>query len=358
MKKDHTEKKSSWLVFWRTLIQYVVLLVVVAASVVFISHHAHHSMSNPPEAEQNPCDTLSAVCTAASATSPPAQRIYGEGDSEMTNMLIALISISAAMIVGFQIFNGLEFRNHIREFEKKLEDADKRLEGVDQLITYVERAREVSEKLSNVDRTDGDHSRMTAFLLNQTKKPTWAMGWLCRAIKSYDRAYMVDPTLMDSSYPDLMKQAILIEMSSINIYLELVESDPDYKKAKSDEDYKTICIRACGSDNDEDDGKAVLRRTFKDVIDSRIVVRLRGHKFDMQGTEEQENVIDRYVELLTCLIAGRDATNRDVEYAYRSSRYQEDFHKTLDVYKNAIANKSTKTILDELKKALDKIPKK
>lgn len=336
--ENHSTKKLG--PFGKTFIQVALILIVACAVVYCVAHHSHHVDKKDIPVEGYNLFLHTPVPDSIEVVTGPGLAILQQStDSdqspfaphgELINILIAIIAVSVTIMVGFQIFNTIEYKHAIKDFEEKSKKADE----------YIKYAK------TNVDRIDGDHSRMVAYMLYYSGKPTWALGWICRAIKSYFKAFGSDKTQMDSSYPSLMKLCVIIIIDSIRYFISKVNAQTNLRM--SDSVFKDRIIDICSADNNES-RKEVLKRTYKDMIDSRIDREQKKKILNIVESDWESKIIEKYMTLLTVLMS-----DKDIEYAEDSSRQDKElFRNKVDTYKAGVGKKGIKELFNELTAALE-----
>ena len=275
---------------------------------------------------------LSGGCIVALIVTPAT-------DKALTESVVSLVAVCATLIVGVQIFNSVEYRHAIDKVEKKHDDAINQIKSLQN--DKEETINELKKTNIQTIRSDGDASRMVAYLLLTTDKPTWAIGWTCRAMKRYSECFKADKdsNVLSPSYVDLKNQCIPIVGLCIRRFVEMVVD-----KKKTIASTKEVIIEIVNDDNHEKK-KLVLIRAFKDLVDYRIMENKKDSIFE--ETLEQEELISTYISLIQKTLTPKDLKeceriswfrNEDGRFTEELSKHKRDDSVSID------------NLFDELKK--------
>lgn len=222
------------------------------------------------------------------------------GNTDYSIPFISLIAISATFIVGFQIFNAIDYRNTIAKYEKTHNEAIKELEILK--VQTKNLLKGIDDANGNLRKSDADHSRMMGHLLRDIN-PIWSVGWGCRAMSRYikfNRDY--GKSFNINIYENILKECIPSVLSSIIIfYKKLKDSKSITKTAEVTRDkiIEHLTITYDFAKNEE-----IHNRAFTDIIDYRIHRSESGlfGKLYLKETKEQEEIINLFLELLHTVI--------------------------------------------------------
>ena len=264
---------------------------------------------------------------------------------------MSLVAVCATLIVGVQIFNSVEYRHVVDKLEKKHDDAiDKLKKEHDDSINnfekkhadavghinslYKENKQIVTDlERSNIKliRSDGDASRMVAFLLLSIDKSTWAIGWICRAMKRYSECSEKNKNhnALSLSHAELTDQCIPIIEHCIYKFVEMVivlKKTPmgSTKKAITTEE---AIIKIANQDNPEKKN-LIVSRALKDLVDYRI---MNGENPIFEETLEQKKLISAYISL-TQKVLGEGSLDECKKKSYYKAK-EERFVKEWSKYK-------------------------
>lgn len=194
---------------------------------------------------------------------------------------------------------------------------------------------DLDENLSLLRKSDADHSRMNAYFLQVLDKPTWSIGWICRASIRYSLC-QAPITAMHRTIIEACEPILKSNFSQLFAKLRPLEHDEVAQ-----------AFEILDGENDEIPGNT-LKRAVVDLIDYKLLPKTVRSEYTPPQSPEITKLCNSFVALFILLLSVNLSLDLDELFSEitEMSRirdtntlldYLETIHKNTKSYRELVA---------------------